>query len=268
MNFLHPWAIAIGVAAAAGPVLIHWLTSPRPTRMPLSTIRFVREAVRQQRSWRRLRDFLLLFLRTLAILLIALAVARPQWGQTRQISDLQQSDTLRVVILDVSQSMAARQGAVRQIERARTAANGFLRYRPGLAANLILAAARPQAVFDDVSTNFEALRDELAHCLVLPQRLDANRALDLAARMLAPSKEDDRRRELVVISDFQRSNWGAADFSPLPADTHIQFESVAPAEPLANLAILGVEGRTADLTGNTQLAIDVGNYSPNSTAQD
>ena len=56
MTFLHPWAIVIGVAAAAAPVLIHWLTRPRPVRMPLSTLRFVREAVRQRRSWRRLRD--------------------------------------------------------------------------------------------------------------------------------------------------------------------------------------------------------------------
>ncbi len=60
MTFLHPWAILIGVAAAAGPVLIHWLTRPRPVRMPLSTLRFVREAVRQRRSWHRLRDLVLL----------------------------------------------------------------------------------------------------------------------------------------------------------------------------------------------------------------
>ena len=118
-------------------------------------------------------------------------------------------------------------------------------------------------MFDSPSTNFEALRDELARCRVLPQRLDANRALDLAAKMLAPTgSNDQRRRELVVISDFQRSNWGGADFSPLPADTQIQFESVAAAKPAANLAIVGVEGRAADLTGNTQLAVEVGNYSP------
>ncbi len=271
MTFLHPWAIVIGVAAAAAPVLIHWLTSPRPVRMPLSTIRFVREAVHQRRSWRRLRDLLLLCLRTLAILLIALAVARPQWGQPRPVSDLQQSDAVRVVLLDLSQSMAARLGNVELFERARTVAAEYLRYRPGLAADLILAAARPQAVFDGPSTNFDALRDELARCRVLPQRLDANRALDLAARVLAPTGQNDGapprsggpRRELVLVSDFQRSSWGGANFSPLPADTQIQFESVAPPQPPANLAILRVEGHAADVSGSTQLAVEVGNYSPN-----
>jgi hypothetical protein len=34
MTFLHPWAIALGVAAAALPFVIHWLTRPRPVRLP------------------------------------------------------------------------------------------------------------------------------------------------------------------------------------------------------------------------------------------
>ncbi len=263
MTFLHPWAIWIGIAAAAIPVLIHWLTRPRPVRLPLSTVRFVREAVHEQRSWRRLRDFVLLALRTLAVLLIALCVARPQWGQPMQISDLQGSDAVRVVLLDVSQSMAARVGAVEQIERARTVAANYLRYRPGLSADLILAGARPRGVFDGPSTNFDALRDELARCRALPERVDVNRALEMASRMLAPASESDHRlRELVIVSDFQRSNWAKADFSPLPADTHIQLESTAPVEPPANLAILRVEGRSAGSQGSTQLDVEVGNYTP------
>ena len=60
MTFLHPWALALGLAAAATPMLIHWLTRPRPVRMPLSTLRFVREAIRQRRSMNRLRDVILL----------------------------------------------------------------------------------------------------------------------------------------------------------------------------------------------------------------
>ena len=47
MSFLHPWAWAAGAAAALVPIAVHWLTRPRPTRMPLSTLRFVREAVQQ-----------------------------------------------------------------------------------------------------------------------------------------------------------------------------------------------------------------------------
>ena len=132
MTFLHPWAVVIGAVAAAVPLVVHLLTRPRPVRMPLSTIRFLREAIQQQRTRHRLRDFIILALRTLAILLIALAVAQPQWGERPLVSEHQAGDSLRVVILDQSQSMAAMQGAVEQIERARTVAASYLRYRPGL----------------------------------------------------------------------------------------------------------------------------------------
>ena len=53
MTFLHPWAVWVGVAAAAVPVVVHFLTRPRPRRLALSTIRFVREAVRQRRARHR-----------------------------------------------------------------------------------------------------------------------------------------------------------------------------------------------------------------------
>ena len=65
-----------------------------------------------------------------------------------------------------------------------------------------------------------------------------------------------------MVSDFQRSNWAKADFAPLPGDTHIQFESTAPAEPPANLAILRVGGRAAGAQGAAQLDVQVANYTP------
>src|SRR5205085_2516643 len=81
MTFLHPWAIFCGLAAVALPLVIHWLTRPRPVRLPLSTVRFVRQAVQQRRARHRLRDALVLGLRALAVLLLAWAIARPLLGE-------------------------------------------------------------------------------------------------------------------------------------------------------------------------------------------
>ena len=107
MSFLHPWAIAVGVAAAGLPLLIHWLTRPRPTRLPLSTVRFVREVIRQRRARNRLRDLLVLGSRVAAVLLLAWAVARPLLGEEPAVTAADAGDTARVILLDVSQSMAA-----------------------------------------------------------------------------------------------------------------------------------------------------------------
>ena len=265
MTFFHLWAIGIGAAALAAPVVIHWLTRLRPTRMPLSTLRFVREAIRQRRSMHLLRDLLILGLRVLAVAMLALAVGRPLLGPQPLAADHHSGDTVRIVLLDVSQSMGATVGATQQIAKARAlAANQYLQYETGLWANVILAGAAPRAVFDGPSTNFETLRDELSHCQALPERLDVKAALERAAQMLAPtSEEDKRRRELVIFSDFQRSSWAKADFSALPADTAIKLESTAPKEPLPNLAVLKAVARADSArAGSVRVEIEVGNFTP------
>ena len=123
-------------------------------------------------------------------------------------------------------------------------------------------------MFETPSTNFDALRDELDQCKVLPQRVDVQKLVGYRRTMLAPQSPDDkRRRELVIVSDFQRSAWAKANFASLPEGTQIQLESVAPAETPPNLAILAV--RTVGQEsggGQAQLEVDVDNYSTASAA--
>ncbi|MCL2710310.1 MAG: BatA and WFA domain-containing protein [Planctomycetaceae bacterium] len=266
MTFLHPWAIVLGIVAAGIPIAVHLLTKPRPVRMPLSTLKFLQEAVHQRRARHVVRDVLILLLRTLAILLIALAVAQPQWGARPLISDQLDGDTVRVVALDISQSMAATDRGVAAFERARTRAATFLRYHPGLKTNLLLVGADTHAVFDSPSVNFDQLREELANAEVLPQRVDVRKFVEAAGKMLAPiSPDDQRRRELVIISDFQRSGWARIDMTSLPDGTLIQWESVAPTERLPNLAILDVRVNAQEWGGGSSLCeIDVFNGTPHS----
>ncbi len=232
--------------------------------MPLSTLRFLREAIHQRRSRNVLRDILILLLRTVAVLLIALAIARPQWGERPLVSDQLDGDAVRVVALDVSQSMAATDRGVAAMERARTNAAQHLRYRPGLKANLLLVGAETRSVFDAPSVNFDQLRDELAKAEALPQRVDVRKFVEAASKMLAPvSPEDRRRRELVIISDFQRSGWSKTDLTPLPEGTQVQWESVAPPVTPSNLAILDVRVQAWESTGGpSRCEIDIYNGSP------
>ena len=263
MSVVHPWAIGLGIAAATLPVVIHWLTRPRPVRLPLSTIRFVIEAVRQRRARHRLRDLLVLALRTIAVVLLAWTVARPLTGGQPLVTAGETERAARVVLLDVSHSMTASSNGVQLFERARSLAASYLSDQPGVQANVILAGAAARPAFERLSANFPALREELARARPLPQRLNVQAALNLAAELLTHSGGDPgRRRELLVISDFQRSNWTVANFAVLPEDTRIQLDSVAPAEPLPNLAILhvGSHGRV-EQGREVRLDVEVGNFS-------
>lgn len=208
--------------------------------MPLSTIRFVREIVHQQRARQRLRDLLVLLARAAAILLLALAIARPQEGaRQRLLPPTGQSDEARIIVLDVSQSMDAAPRGVRLLDQARARASRLLHFQPNTTANLILAGASSRAVFERLSPNFAALRAELDQVRTLPERLNVLSSLRLTASLLA-DVDPAARREVVVLSDFQRSNWSGVDFAALPEGTQLRLESVAPEETSTNVGIVNI----------------------------
>ncbi|MCH8829752.1 MAG: BatA and WFA domain-containing protein [Planctomycetes bacterium] len=261
--FLHPWALVLGALAVGLPVLIHRLTRPKPMRIPISTIRFIQEAIQQCRARHRLRDFIILSLRTLAVILLALALARPLTGQRNLVTGSDESAVVRVVLVDISQSMATRVRGIELFERGRPLAARKLVFQSGLKADLILAGARPRAVFGIPSTNFSALQEELSQSSPRPERLNVQPALNMAAELLSQGgNAEGVRRELFIVSDFQRTNWADADFSVLPSETEIQLQSISSGDDSANLALLRVsaQGR-AEVGRELRLEVEVGNYS-------
>ena len=259
--FSNVWALAIGCAAIALPVMIHWLTRPRPTRLPVSTLRFIRGAVEQRRSRYRLRNILILLLRTVAIALLAAAIARPLLHHQVKASSSETAALTRIVLLDSSQSMGARDGGIVRFERARPLVSDLLKFQASAKCNLFLAAASPNAVIDAPTTNLGVLRDALEKATVRPERLRLQQALNLVAEMFAKSDKGSRL-ELVIVSDFQRANWAAADFSVLPKDCQIELRSMAATEDTANLAVLDFAPQGRVESGReAEVAIRIGNYS-------
>ncbi len=261
MAFLNPWALMIGAFALGLPVAIHLLTRPRPRRMPLPTIRFVLQAVAQRRARHRLRDWLLLSVRVLAAAALACAFARPLLGERPLIAADDRGQATRVVVMDVSQSMGAAERGVTPIERARDVAGRvYLAPRAGLRSIVILAGAYPRMALGSATENSGALRRQLADASVRPEEMDVAAAINEAARILAASPQE-HRREVVIVSDFQRSNWTAADFGVLPADTKVQLESVAAERVPPNIAVTRVAARGRLEQGRPiQVEVEVANH--------
>ncbi len=258
----HGWALILGIAAAVLPVVIHWLTRPRPTRLPVSTLRFIRGAVAQRRSRYRLRDLLVLLFRTAAILLFAGAIARPLLQHQRVESKDQAATVTRIILLDCSASMAARDGGVARFERARPIVSDLLRFESGLKANLLLAGSNANPVFDIPTTNLSALRDSLTKAQVTSQRFKVQAALNTVAEIFQQA-DPDSQLELHIVSDFQRSNWATANFAVLPEACETKLSMVAPAsQDAVNLALLSVESKGRIEAGrDANLNVTVGNYS-------
>ena len=236
MAFLAPLFLA-GFLALAVPILVHLTHKERkdvvvfPSLMFLSKIPY--QAVRRQ----RIRHWLLFAMRCLALILLALAFARP--FLTRPVA----AATVRglgarelVILLDRSYSMSYGDRWTRAIAAAKGAVTGM---GANDRASLVL--------FDATAT---AATEPTADRAVLNVAIDGAKAgagvtryepaFKLAQRILIDSKLP--RKEVMLISDFQRVGWDGRDSPSLPSGTTINKVDLS--EPkTSNVAVTSVDFR-------------------------
>lgn len=103
MGFLNP-IFLLGALAAGVPILVHLVRKTRATHLPFPSLMFLRRIEQKTVRKRKLRNLLLLALRSLALLLLALAFARPYFHASGS-SEAASADSKLVVLLDTSYSM-------------------------------------------------------------------------------------------------------------------------------------------------------------------
>jgi hypothetical protein len=106
MGFLAPWFLA-GLVAVGLPVYVHLLRKQTTVPKPVSSLMFFEQGTQSSVRHRRLRYLLLFALRSLLVLLLALAFAQP-FFRHRTVAA---SDKLLLVAVDNSFSMNATAGA-------------------------------------------------------------------------------------------------------------------------------------------------------------
>ncbi len=149
---------------------------------------------------------ILLCLRCLAVAMLVLAFCRPVWLDARTKSSAAGKGAAVVLLIDTSASTAQRAEEVSVIGELRAAGIRTLdSLRVGTdVANVVLASARPHAVFPNLSANVPGLREELSRLEATFDRGDLLQGLTLAGQLLAAH---DGQRRLVILSDLQRTNW-------------------------------------------------------------
>jgi hypothetical protein len=161
----------------------------------------------------------------LAIGLLAMALARPWLNNSQGIEAVPTNATARVILFDISQSMSAKRGASTAIDQAKSIALKYLDYSPNLQANLVLVGAKPRPVFPSLSPNLSILREAVQSSVTRSERTDIKSAMTVAGNMLSASPLE--KTELIIISDFQRTNWSNLFLEAVPSNTKILLESVA-----------------------------------------
>ena len=207
MNFLNPLFL-FGLAAAAIPVLIHLFTRRKPREVRFPSLEFLAEVNQSEIRRLRLKQWLLLALRTLAVALLAMAMARPSMkggaaGRGAAASTL-------VALVDVSGSMGAPDAEGRPLTATARRVVESLLATLGPADELLLVpydrAVHPLS--EKPLADAARLRAAAQALTPSASATDHVAALELAGRALAQSRA--LNRELFWISDFQRTGFGGA----------------------------------------------------------
>ena len=193
MGFLQPLAL-LGLAAAAIPALLHLLQRRVPPTVQFPAVRYLSETERRHSRRLKLRNLLLLLLRTALIACVVIAAARPvarlPFGRAHGPSAL-------AVVVDNSLSSGAVVNGRRMVDILADEARAVVRradatdhlwfvFADGVPARLTPAEAR---------TRLDSLVPE-------PVRLDLGGAVRAAARVV---RDDALPGEVVVLSDLQAS---------------------------------------------------------------
>lgn len=208
MTFLNP-AYLYGLGAALLPLLIHLLNRRRAVTVPFSNVALLRQLQQDRMRRVKLRQIVLLILRTLILLLIALAFARPALrGSAPGGAHVR---TAAALLLDQSYGMGYRTPTGRLFDRARSRAEEALRLFDGRdRLCLIPFSDRPLSGEGPAASGASVLREQLAETEVTHRAPRVSEALKAAGQRLTASGE--AHREVYLFSNLARPGWeGVAD---------------------------------------------------------
>ena len=215
--------------AAALPVLVHLVRRTRARKEPFPSLMFLRRIEQKTIRKRTLRNLLLLLLRCLALLLLALAFARPYFPQSNPLASGPDAPS-SVVLVDHSYSM--RYGDV--FGRALQAARNIIgEAAPDEQIALVSFADAYEIVAPLKASNVEAraLVDQLKPGLGATDYLQALQSGD------AILKDAGGRRRIYLISDFHDPGWNRSA-PPFKLSPGIELIPIDVSDPQpANLAV-------------------------------
>lgn len=239
MSFLNPSALWL-LPLAAAPLVLHLLSLRRARRLRFSDLTLLRQAYARSLPATRLRQWLILLARCLALAAVMLALARPilrgaAGGGGEAGMDL-------VVLLDTSWSMGARERGRPRFERARAAAQALVRLAgPADKVAAAGASAGLDGTLDFARAPAEAAAD-LGRLEVGTRGTDLGAAAAAACRFLAAT-DPKRRRVLAVLSDNAAnglSGFGPRGTPPAPCPPELAMVGLAWDAAPANAAVVDV----------------------------
>lgn len=265
MTFAQPWFL-LGALAALIPLLVHLFDRRRPRQVPFAALDFVLRSQRRTASRLRLKRLLLYLLRTLVLLAVPFALARPQW-QAEAAVNASRGLAATAVVLDTSLGLRWADGAP-LFEVAKDEARAALRELAGEEPATVIPCTRSPVPLAPLGFERARLLTALDDLKPGYEAVDLNRCLDAAARALDDSPLPNRR--LVLVSALAQGSLRLE--APPPTSTGPKGEALKPelvvrdvakGRALPNRAVVDVRAEAAPQLGPRawQFTFTVRNFS-------
>ena len=192
-----------GTLLAGVPILIHLLNRRRFKVVPWAAMEFLLASQRKNYRRIRLEQIILMALRVLALLLLVLAFARPDFQSSALAGKLGISQRYVILIVDNSFSMGHADGGTTAFQRAVNAGQQVIQaLAPGDTVSLIAMAANPKMLIRVPSLEHSTARAELMRLELSESGTNVPAALRAAAGML--EEAPPANCEIMLVTDCQR----------------------------------------------------------------
>ncbi len=202
MTFLNPFVL-FGLAAAGIPIILHLLNIRKLRTIEFSTLTFLKELHRSKMRKVKIRQWLLLLLRTLIVIFIVFAFSRPALkGSLAGLGT--HAKTTIVIILDDSYSMSLHNDRGSFLKQAQSSALGLAdMLKEGDDALFIRLSDLPQATIAEPTHDIQRLREAIRRTEASYKHRTVEEALRLSSHLLQQSKNFNK--EIYVLTDNQKS---------------------------------------------------------------
>lgn len=200
-----------GLAAGGIPILIHLLHRRRFQTVPWAAMRFLIAATKKQSRRLKLEQLLLLLIRTLVVVLVALALSRPT---AETLGEYFQSEgpRHRIIVVDATLSMGYAPSGRSRFDRAKDIARQIAtEARQGDAVNLVrISESVPRVIIRRPAFQSAAVVEEIDQLILYDERVDASAVLKEIQEVLGQAPELTRK-EIYFITDLQSATWAPPD---------------------------------------------------------
>jgi len=251
MTFLAP-LFFVGLAAIAVPILVHLIQRERKDVIQFPSLMFLRRIPYQSVERRRIHNWLLLLVRVAAMAMIVAAFSRPFLKQDPiKAAALTTGAREVVLLLDHSASM----GYGDHFARAKVEAKKIVGTLSGEDRGTLVLFARNTEQEVKATPDRARLEGAIDEAAVSSDATRYGPALRLAQTLLGQSQLP--RKEVYLISDFQKSGWERQEEIHLPEGATLTPVSVAEFET-SDLSVSSVLLPRSSFSGEERVTPTVG----------